>query len=373
MRSISHLSRSAQKLLEISSRYSLLKPGMRVVTVDVPYSWLQIISAEVVSTPQDKRVVAFIDKEQPELEDVHTILTDFNSDWLSKAKLNKVFDLAIGYVHVEKEDSWQELSLKASVEHVKTFHFLKSYLKPGASVLLKMFSGFNEQSHFVRTNQEYLSKQFREMSRIKTVGIKSSNFSFYYYGKGWNVVQKAPENATQAQIEELMRVAKAGDIEYSTDVVVKLLGKERGERYLQESSENCADDIMKQVLPECLYKTPKNLEEMIEISKQLDLYMFENPLVHTESEDQPDIGSDEEQEFSNLLDEISEDSDADPDELAQKFQDNFNDEKKLEADSSEPPQTYEDVDRAFTKKSNRRLSKRDFETFAKDRKKNEKA
>lgn len=143
----STLSRSALKLIELNSRYSLFKPGMRVVAIDVPHSWLSIMSAAVESKPHNKLVLAVSDKLLPTIDEVKSCQVNFDENWGSK--LDGLFDIAVRYVHVDKEDAWEELSLKASTEHLKALYFLKTYLKPGASVLMKMFSGFNETQHYV--------------------------------------------------------------------------------------------------------------------------------------------------------------------------------------------------------------------------------
>jgi 23S rRNA (uridine2552-2'-O)-methyltransferase len=52
-------SRSAFKLLEINTRFNLLKPGMRVIDVGAaPGGWSQIIADKVDSQPGSETVVA---------------------------------------------------------------------------------------------------------------------------------------------------------------------------------------------------------------------------------------------------------------------------------------------------------------------------
>lgn len=152
--------------------------------------------------------------------------------------------------------------------------------------------------------------------------------------------------------------------------MVKLLGKERGEKFLAESSEEAADRLMSRFMPSCMYKVPKNLDEMIEVSKQVEAYVRANPLIHTDSEDKTDQDADEEQEnMEALLEEIADDSDADEDELLSNIKDRLDEDKVLETEVPQMPRSRQAMDDLVNKQPNHRLSKRDFDRWADSRKK----
>jgi hypothetical protein len=94
---------------------------------------------------------------------------NFDENWGSK--LDGLFDLALRYVHVNREDAWSEGKYRA----LEGSLLLNTYLR--ASIVMKMFSGFNETQHYVgcRNNSPHTSR-----ISVKAVGLQTNNYFFYY-------------------------------------------------------------------------------------------------------------------------------------------------------------------------------------------------
>jgi len=157
----------------------------------------------------------------------------------------------------------------------------------------------------------------------------------------------------------------------STEIVMKMLGKERGQKFLEQSGEDYGDQLMGKIMPSVFYKTPKNLEEMVEFSKEIEAYMAANPIIHSDSEEEnadSEKRQEEEEEFDELLENIANDSDAEPDELLQDLQ------KKSDALNNNLENDYQEFSTAKQEAeaqegSRQKVSKKDFQKFAESRKK----
>ena len=162
-------SRAAYKLIEIAERDKLLKPGMTVVDLGAaPGGWSQVAAAKV--GPRG-RVIALDVLEMPPLANVRFIQGDFHqpeaAEALKKELGGRPLDLVLS--DMSPNISGIALSDQARAMHLAelALEFAARHLKPGGSLLVKVFqgSGFQEFLREMRRHFNHVVTRKPEASR----------------------------------------------------------------------------------------------------------------------------------------------------------------------------------------------------------------
>ena len=177
-------SRAIYKLKEVNEKEHLLKPGMTVVDLGAaPGGWTQYISQELKGRGH---IVALDILAMDALPDVHFIQGDFRED--------KVFDELINLipergVDLLLSDMAPNMSGTSAIDIPRSmylaelaFDFVEKMLKPGGSMLVKVFhgSGFDELVKKARNS-------FDRVVIRKPQASRSRSKETYLLAKGYNL------------------------------------------------------------------------------------------------------------------------------------------------------------------------------------------
>jgi 23S rRNA (uridine2552-2'-O)-methyltransferase len=177
-------SRAVYKLKEVDDKESLLKPGMTVVDLGAaPGGWTQYVTEQL----QGKgRIIALDILPMDALPDVDFILGDFRENEV----FQKLMDLTPEYgVDLILSDMAPNMSGNAAIDIPRSmylvelaFDFAEKMLKPGGSMLIKIFhgSGFDDLVRKARSS-------FNKVLIRKPLASRARSKETYLLAKGYNL------------------------------------------------------------------------------------------------------------------------------------------------------------------------------------------
>jgi 23S rRNA (uridine2552-2'-O)-methyltransferase len=152
-------SRASYKLIELSDRYQLMKPGMTVVDLgSAPGGWSQVAARRV---GDRGRVVASDILPMDSIADVEFIQGDFTEEAVYDALLERIGDRPVDLVI---SDMAPNMSGNAVIDQPAAMYLVElaldmaqSILKPGGSFIAKVFhgEGFDD---YVKTVRQHFTK-----------------------------------------------------------------------------------------------------------------------------------------------------------------------------------------------------------------------
>lgn len=177
-------SRAVYKLIEINEKESLLKPGMTVVDLGAaPGGWTQYVAEKLKG---QGRIVALDILPMDSFPDVEVILGDFREDVVLQELINLIpkqgLDLLLS-------DMAPNMSGNAAIDIPRAmylvelaFDFAKKMLKPGGTMLVKIFhgEGFDD---FVKQARA----SFDKVTIRKPTASRSRSKETYLLAKGYNL------------------------------------------------------------------------------------------------------------------------------------------------------------------------------------------
>ena len=166
--------RSAFKLEGIQERYTILKPGMKVLDLGAaPGSFMQYISKVV----GDDGLVIGIDLKEIEdlkLNNVETYQADVFDDDVYRRMSEKKFDVITADL-APKTSGIKSMDGAKSLElNLRALEISHKHLKRGGSLIMKILSGFNEGSLVGEAN-----KAFKIVRKFKPEAIRKSSHESY--------------------------------------------------------------------------------------------------------------------------------------------------------------------------------------------------
>ena len=178
-----YASRAAYKLIEMDDRYSLLKPGLRVLDLGAaPGGWCQVAVARVGSTVDDIRVVGIDYLDMDPVSGATILKKDFLDDdapdALMEALGGEAPDLVIS-------DMAAPTTGHRRTDHIRTMalvevalDFALQVLKPGGHFLTKTFQGGTEQSLL-----DQMKKNFKSVHHVKPPASRDGSVELYLLAK----------------------------------------------------------------------------------------------------------------------------------------------------------------------------------------------
>jgi 23S rRNA (uridine2552-2'-O)-methyltransferase len=177
-------SRAVYKLKEIDEKELLLKPGMTVVDLGAaPGGWTQYISKQLNG---HGCIVALDILSMDALPDVHFIQGDFREEPVLQELINFIpvrsLDLLLSDMAPNMSGSNAIDIPRAMYLAELAFDFAEKMLKPGGSMLIKIFhgSGFDEVVKHARTS-------FEKVKIRKPSASRSRSKETYLLAKGYNL------------------------------------------------------------------------------------------------------------------------------------------------------------------------------------------
>ena len=173
-------SRAAYKLIEVAARDKLLKPGMVVVDLGAaPGGWSQVAAAK---TGAGGRVIAVDLLPMDSLRNVTFLQGDFRDELVAQALERELAGRPIDLVLSDMSPNISGIALsdQARAMHLAelALEFAVKHLKPGGSLLVKVFQG----SGFQEFLREMRSCFMRVMTRKPEASRGRSN-ELYLLGK----------------------------------------------------------------------------------------------------------------------------------------------------------------------------------------------
>jgi 23S rRNA (uridine2552-2'-O)-methyltransferase len=173
-------SRAAYKLIEVAARDKLLKPGMVVVDLGAaPGGWSQVAAAK---TGAGGRVIAVDLLPMDSLRNVTFLQGDFRDEAVAQALERELAGRPIDLVLSDMSPNISGIALsdQARAMHLAelALEFAVKHLKPGGSLLVKVFQG----SGFQEFLREMRSCFMRVMTRKPEASRGRSN-ELYLLGK----------------------------------------------------------------------------------------------------------------------------------------------------------------------------------------------
>jgi len=173
-------SRAAYKLIEVAARDKLLKPGMVVVDLGAaPGGWSQVAAAK---TGAGGRVIAVDLLPMDSLRNVTFLQGDFRDEAVAQALERELAGRPIDLVLSDMSPNISGIALsdQARAMHLAelALEFAVKHLKPGGSLLVKVFQG----SGFQEFLREMRSCFMRVMTRKPEASRDRSN-ELYLLGK----------------------------------------------------------------------------------------------------------------------------------------------------------------------------------------------
>lgn len=176
-------SRAAYKLLEMNEKLHILKPGQTVVDLGAaPGSWAQIASDEI-NKGQKGKVIAIDLLEIDPLAGVEFLQADFtapeSTKWL-KNHLPKGADVVLSDMapNTTGNNSLDHLRIVGLCEEV--FLFASEVLRPGGSLICKVFQGGTEQALL-----KQLRAQYAKVKHVKPKASRKESAELYVVATGF--------------------------------------------------------------------------------------------------------------------------------------------------------------------------------------------
>lgn len=183
-------SRAAYKLLQLDRRDRLLKPGLTVVDLGAaPGAWSQVAAARVGAAG---RVLAVDLLEMAPIRGVELIRGDFRDP----ATLERLADALKGRpADLVLSDMAPNISGMAEVDQARSLElaqaaaeFCEGYLKPGGTLLVKVFQGTGLEEFAARLRRRFLKVAVRKPS-----ASRSHSTEVYLLARGF----RGPTRATE--------------------------------------------------------------------------------------------------------------------------------------------------------------------------------
>lgn len=178
-------SRAAYKIIELNSKYNLIRPGMRVVDLGcAPGGWCEVCT-EILGVDQDDPKVVGIDYlEMGELPGVIFLQKDFNDDDAPEALISalggKKVDLVLSDMAAPTTGHrpTDHIRIMALVELAA--NFASSILNPGGTFVAKVFQGGTEHQLLGE-----LKKNFQSTFHAKPPASRQDSAETYLIAKGF--------------------------------------------------------------------------------------------------------------------------------------------------------------------------------------------
>lgn len=177
-------SRAVYKLKEINEKERLLKPGMTVVDLGAaPGGWTQYITQELQGRGH---IVALDILPMDALPDVHFIQGDFREDTVFEELVNLIPERGVDLLLSDMAPNMSGTSAidipRAMYLVELAFDFADKMLKPGGSMLVKIFhgAGFDELVKKARSS-------FDKVVIRKPLASRSRSKETYLLAKGYNL------------------------------------------------------------------------------------------------------------------------------------------------------------------------------------------
>lgn len=177
-------SRAIYKLKEIDEKEHLLQPGMNVVDLGAaPGGWTQYVSQRLNG---HGKIIALDILPMDSLPDVHFILGDFQEDAVLEELLSIVPERGVDLL---LSDMAPNMSGTPAVDIPRAMYLVElaidcaeKILKPGGSLLLKIFHGAGFDDLIKQTRQK-----FDRLSIRKPAASRSRSRETYLLAKGYNL------------------------------------------------------------------------------------------------------------------------------------------------------------------------------------------
>jgi 23S rRNA (uridine2552-2'-O)-methyltransferase len=181
-------SRAAYKLLELSRRFQLIKPGDRVVDLGAaPGGWLQV--AAELAGPKGKVAGVDLQAIQPFHEPNIVVL---QGDATSEECAGKIEALLSGAANCVLSDLSPRLTgihdadIARSVELIQLAHGVaRRLLRPGGNFLVKSFAAEELQEFFLALKQDFSAVQ-----RTRPEATRKGSSEIYFCAKGFRGARK---------------------------------------------------------------------------------------------------------------------------------------------------------------------------------------
>jgi 23S rRNA (uridine2552-2'-O)-methyltransferase len=169
-------SRAAFKLIELDDKYRLIKPGMVVVDLgSAPGSWSQVLSRRL--SGQGRSIALDILPMTP-VHNVDFLQGDFREEAVLKALENLVGERQVDLVLSDMAPNMSGIALsdQARLMHLAelTLDFCDHHLKPGGTMLVKVFQG----SGFMELRQSVMQR-FVDVSVKKPAASRDRSAETY--------------------------------------------------------------------------------------------------------------------------------------------------------------------------------------------------
>lgn len=174
-------SRAAFKLLELNEKFSLLKPGLRVVDLGcAPGGWCQVA---VKSVGKSGRVVGIDYLETPAVPGADILMLDF----LDEGAPDKLKDALDGQADIVLSDMAAPTTGHRSTDHLRiialaeaALDFAEDVLAPGGAFVCKVFAGGAEGDLLTR-----LKAGFESVKHAKPKASRSDSAEKYVVATGF--------------------------------------------------------------------------------------------------------------------------------------------------------------------------------------------
>lgn len=177
-------SRAVYKLKEVDDKESLLKPGMTVVDLGAaPGGWTQYITERLQGRG---RIIALDILPMDSLPDVDIILGDFREDDVLQTLMNLIPKRSVDLLLSDMSPNMSgttAIDIPRSMYLVElAFDFAEKMLKPGGSMLVKVFhgSGFDDLVKQARSS-------FEKVVIRKPSASRARSKETYLLAKGYNL------------------------------------------------------------------------------------------------------------------------------------------------------------------------------------------
>ncbi|QLZ67453.1 23S rRNA (uridine(2552)-2'-O)-methyltransferase RlmE [Legionella sp. PC1000] len=177
-------SRAVYKLKEVDEKESLLKPGMTVVDLGAaPGGWTQYVSERLQGRG---RIIALDILPMDTIPDVDYVLGDFREDEVLQRLINLIPEHSVDLI---LSDMAPNMSGTTAIDIPRAmylvelaFDFAEKMLKPGGSMLIKIFhgAGFDELVKQARSS-------FEKVVIRKPLASRARSKETYLLAKGYNL------------------------------------------------------------------------------------------------------------------------------------------------------------------------------------------
>lgn len=177
-------SRAVYKLKEVDEKESLLKPGMTVVDLGAaPGGWTQYVSERLQGRG---RIIALDILPMDTIPDVDFVLGDFREDEVLQRLINLIPEHSVDLI---LSDMAPNMSGTTAIDIPRAmylvelaFDFAEKMLKPGGSMLIKIFhgAGFDELVKQARSS-------FEKVVIRKPLASRARSKETYLLAKGYNL------------------------------------------------------------------------------------------------------------------------------------------------------------------------------------------